>query len=145
MKEEDPNVSLNVALVWAVNVKNSMMNHNGDSPIQLVLGINPNLASISSNKLPAMEDIEVSDILRKHHNTRHAARHAYVKSESDERIRRALRHPFRATKVEFNQGDKVFYKRDYGSRWRGPGYIIGADGKIVFVKHGSRLGRVPKC
>ena len=59
-----------------------------------------------------MEDIEVSDILRKHLNTLHTARHAYVKSESDERIRRALRHPVRAVEVEFNQGDKVFYKRD---------------------------------
>ena len=107
MREEDPNVNLKVALAWAVNAKNSMMNYNGYSPIQLVLGINPNLPSISSNKLPAMEDIEVSDILRKHLNTLHAARHAYVKSESDEQIRRALRHPVRVTEVEFNQGDKV--------------------------------------
>ena len=110
LREEDPNVNLNVALAWAVNAKNSMMNYNGYSPIQLVLGINPNLPFISSNKLPAMEDIEVSDILRKHLNTLHAARHAYVKSESDERIRRALRHPVRVTEVEFNQGDKVFIK-----------------------------------
>ena len=113
--------------------------------IQLILGIDPNLPSISSNKLPAMEDIEVSDILRKHLNTLHAARHTYVKSESDERIRRALRHPVRATKVEFNQGDKVFYKRDNSNRWRGPGSIIGVDRKVTFIKHGSRLIRVPKC
>ena len=144
MREEDPNVNLNVALAWAVNARNSMINYNGYSPIQLVLGINSNLPSISSNKLPAMEDIEVSDILRKHLNTLHAARHAYVKSESDERIRRALRHPVRVTEVEFNQGDKVFYKR-YSNRWRGPASIIGVDGKVAFIKHGSRLVRVPKC
>ena len=78
LREEDPNVNLNAALAWAVNAKNSMMNYNGYSPIQLVLGINPNLPSISSNKLPAMEDIEVNDILRKNLNTLHAARHAYV-------------------------------------------------------------------
>ena len=53
-----------------------MMNYNEYSPIQLVLRTNPNLPSISSNKLPAMEDIEVSDKLRKHLNTLHAARHA---------------------------------------------------------------------
>ena len=79
-------INLNVALAWAVKAKNSMMKYNGYSPIQLVLGINPNLPSISSNKLPAMEDMEVSDILRKRLNTLHAARHAYVKSESDKRI-----------------------------------------------------------
>ena len=38
LREEDPNVNLNVALAWAVNAKNSMMNYNGYSPIQLVLG-----------------------------------------------------------------------------------------------------------
>ena len=134
LREEDPNVNLNVALAWAVNAKNSMMNYNRYSPIQLVLGINPNLPSISSNKLPAMEDIEVSDILRKH-----------LKACLCERIRRALRHPFRATEVEFNQGDKVFYKRDDSNRWGGPSSIIGVDGNVVFIKHGSRLVRVPKC
>ena len=77
-------------------------------------------------------------------NTLHAARHAYVKSESDERIRRALRHPVRVSEVEFNQGDKVFYKRDDSNRWRGPGSIIGVDGKVAFIKHGSRLVRVSK-
>ena len=92
-----------------------------------------------------MENIEVSDILRKHLNTLHAARHASIKSESDERIRRALRHPVRATEVEFNQGDKVVYKRDDSNRWRGPGSIIGVDGKVAFIKHGSRLVRAPKC
>ena len=122
-----------------------MMTFHRYSPIQLVLGINPNLPSISLNKLPAMEDIEVSDILRKNLNTLHAARHAYVKSESDERIRRALRHPVRTAEVEFNQGDKVFYKRDYSNRWRGQGSIIGVDGKVAFIKHGSRSVRVPKC
>ena len=118
LQEEDPNINLNVALAWAVNAKNSMMNYNGYSPIQLVLGTNPNLPSISSNKLLAMEDIEVSDILRKHLNTLHAAKDAYVKSKSDERIRRALRHPIRATEVEFNQEHKVFHKRDDSNRWR---------------------------
>ena len=43
MMEDDPQMSLEVALAWAVNAQNSMQNHNGYSPIQLVLGTNPNL------------------------------------------------------------------------------------------------------
>ena len=82
-----------------------------------------------------MEDIEVSDILRKHLNTLHAARHAYVKPESDEQIRRALRYPVRATEVEFNEGDKVFHKRDDSNCWRGPASIVGADEKVAFIKN----------
>ena len=30
--EDDPQVSVQVALAWAVNAKNSMQNHNGYSP-----------------------------------------------------------------------------------------------------------------
>lgn len=38
--EEDPKMEINVALAWAVNAKNSMQNHLGYSPIQLVFTIN---------------------------------------------------------------------------------------------------------
>ena len=54
MTENDPSMKLKVALAWTVNAKNSMQNHDGFSPIQLVLGTNPNLPSVSTNRLPAM-------------------------------------------------------------------------------------------
>lgn len=47
--------------------------------------------------------------------------------------------------MEFLQGDRVFYKRDDSNRWRGPGKVIGQDGKVVFVRHGSQLIRVASC
>ena len=56
MTENDPSMKLEIALAWAVNAKSSMQNHNGFSPIQLVLGTNPNLPSVSTNGLPAMEN-----------------------------------------------------------------------------------------
>ena len=58
MIEDDPSMKLEVVLAWAINAKNSMQNHNGFSPIQLVLGTNPNLPSVSTNRLPAMENPE---------------------------------------------------------------------------------------
>ena len=69
IKEADPNVDLNVALAWAVNAKNSTMNHNGYSSIQLDLGTNPNLPSVMSNKLPAIEDTEVIDVVFNRYST----------------------------------------------------------------------------
>ena len=60
MIEDDPSMKLEVALAWAVNAKNSMQNHNGFSPIQLVSGTNPNLPSVSTNRLLAMENPEKS-------------------------------------------------------------------------------------
>ena len=145
MLEEDPRMELDVALAWAVNAKNSMQNHLGYSPIQLVLGNHPNLPSVMVNQPPALEEAVVSDAVVKHLNALHAARRAFVKAESSDRIRKALRHKVRATETTFVSGDRVFYKRDDNNRWRGPGRVIGQDGKIVFVRHGSQLVRVATC
>ena len=145
MMEEDPHMEIDVALAWAVNAKNSMQNHSGFSPIQLVLGTNPNLPSVMMNKPPALEHAEVSDTVIKHLNALHAARRAFAKAESSERIRRALRHNIRVPEVTFITGDRVFYKRDDSNKWRGPGKVIGQDGKIVFIRHGGQLVRVATC
>ena len=45
--------SLEIALAWAVNAKNSLHNVYGYSPNQLVFGRNPNLPSVINDKSPA--------------------------------------------------------------------------------------------
>ena len=132
-------------LLGAINAKNSMQNHHGFSPIQLVLGKSPNLPSVLVNDPPPLEDAEVSDTVIKHLNALQAAKRAFTKAESSERIRRALRHNVRVSEVMFQPGERVFYKRDDSNRWRGPGKVIGQDGKVVFIRHGSQLVRVATC
>ena len=144
MLEEDPKLPLDVALAWAVNAKNTMQNHLGFSPIQLVLGTNPNLPNVFTNNVPAHEG-SMSETVVKHLNALHAARRAFTKAESSDRIKRALRHNVRANEESFCSGDTVFYKRDDNNRWRGPGRVIGQDGKILFIRHGSQLIRVFTC
>ncbi|PIK34739.1 hypothetical protein BSL78_28435 [Apostichopus japonicus] len=134
MIEDDPDMELSVALAWAVNAKNCMQTHQGFSPIQLVLGKSPNLPSVLLDEPPALEEVEVSDNVLQHLNALHAARRAFTKAESSERIRRALRHNVRVSEMAFLPGDRVFYKRDESNRWRGPGKVIGQDGKVVFVE-----------
>ena len=68
-----------------------------------------------------------------------------MKAETSDRIRRALRHKVRVVEESFELGDKIFYKRNYDNRWRGPAKVIGQDGKIVYVKHGDQLVRVSTC
>ena len=145
MLEEDPGLSLDVALAWAVNAKNTMQNHLGFSPIQLVVGNNPNLPNVITNKLPAQEEGPMSIAVARHLNALHAARKAFTKAESSERIKRALRHNVRVKEIPFFQGESVFYKRDDNNRWRGPGRVIGQDGKVLFIRHGSQLIRVSTC
>ena len=110
MMEDDPDMNLHVALAWAINAKNSMQNHHGFSPIQLVLGKSPNLPSVLVNDPPALEDAEVSDTVIKHLNALQAAKRAFTKAESSERIRRALRHNVRVSEVMFQPGERVSTK-----------------------------------
>ena len=50
-----------------------------------------------TDSLPALEGSTTSETFAKHINALHAARRAFIESESDERLRRALRSKVRAS------------------------------------------------
>ena len=143
MLEDSPETPLEVALVWAINAKNALQMVYGYSPYQLVFGVNPNLPSVLVDKPPALEGTTISKMFASHLNTLHSARRAFMQAESSERIRRALRHQIRSLGDKFQTGEKVYFKKDDSKKWKGPGKVIGQDGKIVFVRHGSTYIRVP--
>ena len=103
---------------------------NGFSSYQLVLGKNPNLPNIMSEKLPAVQGTTSSEILKTHLDALFSARKVFIQCKADKRIRRALRHPIRATDDVFNPGDRVFYKRDGSHKWLVPGKVLYKDGKL---------------
>lgn len=143
--EDQPHLNLEIALIWAVHAKNSLSMVYGWSPYQLVFGSNPNMPSTLLDKPPALENTTVSQTFAKHLNALHSGRRAFIQAESSERIRRALRHKIRASGECFQHGDRVYYKRDDDNKWKGPGVVIGQDGKVVFVRHGSIYVRVHPC
>ena len=134
-----------IALVWAIHAKNCLQMNSGYSSYQLLFGQNPNLPSVIVDKPPALEGSTISEKFYQHLNGLHSARHAFIQAESSERIRRALRHQLRSHSEVFETGDAVFYKRDSSNKWKGPGKVIGQDGKTIFVRHGSVYIRVPNC
>ena len=140
--EDDPKLPLSQAISWGINAKNCLQMWNGFSSYQLVFGQNPNLPNVMINKLPALEGTTSSEIVASHLNALHSARRAYIEVESSEKVRRALKHKIRANTTKFSMGDKVFYKRDGNNKWKGPGKVIGQDGKIVFVRQGNVYVRV---
>ena len=137
-----PKTPMDVLLAWACMAKNTLQMNNGFSANQLVFGQNPRLPNILSSKLPALSESTTSAVLAKHLNALHAARIEFIKSESDERIRRALRSKVRASEQVYQQKDKVYYKRDNFKEWLGPGSVIGQEGKVIFVRHGGQVVRV---
>ena len=73
----------------------------------------------------------------------HAARENFIKQESGERIKRALRHNVRQSAAEeVRCGDMVFYKRNDCHKWQGPATVIGIDDRQVIVKNGESCARV---
>ena len=39
----------------------------------------------------------------------------------------------------------MYFKRDDNNKWRGPGRVVGQDGPVVFVRHGSRYVKAHIC
>lgn len=139
---DQPECQLSTALAWAVHAKNSLQMVGGYSPYQLVFGRNPKLPSVLVDKPPALEGTTISEVFAKHLNALHASRQAFIKAEASERVRRALRYQIRPNGNYFQCGDDVYYKRDGYEEWKGPGKVIGQDGKVVIIKHGNQCVRV---
>ena len=137
---------LDTALPWAVCAKNTLSNVSGYSPNILVYGRNPNEPSILSDSIPALEPCTTSEFVKNNLSIRLAARKAFVAADSSERIRRALRMKLRTSNnTVVRNGDAVFYRRLNSPGWKGPGSVIGSEGKFVVVRHGGQIYRVPLC
>lgn len=140
--EDHPYMSLKTALAWAINTKNSLHMNSGFSSYQIVFGQQPTLRSTMIDKPPALSGTTTSRNVAKHINAMHLTRQAFIETESAERVRRALRNKLRSHSNYFTNGDKVYYKREDSVKWKGPGVVIGQDGKVILVRHGSTYVRV---
>ena len=142
----DSQCDVATALTWAVSTRNALQNNHGFSPNQLVYGFNPSIPNVFENQMPALESKTTLDVVANNFNAMKVAREAFIKNESNERIRRALLHNVRCDKLEdLQNGDEVFYKRNNEDTWRGPGVVIGKDGKQVLVQQGGTYVRAHIC
>ena len=142
LSADHPTIPLEVLLCWANMARNSLQMWNGFSFYQLVFGINPNVPNVMTDKLPGLDARTSTQIFNDHLNALDAARRAFVQSESEERIRRALRTKVWASEESYVFGDKVFYKKDSSEKWLGPVKVMFQDGRIVFLRHGAVVVRV---
>ena len=134
------------ALAWALQAKNSLTNVHGFSPAQLAIGYTPQIPDVMNSKPPALEEKDAQDIVAENLSHMKTAREAYIKAESSERIKRALRHNIRPSgKNKFFSGDVVYYKRKDCRKWKGPGKVIGSDSSNILIKHGAHYVRVHVC
>jgi hypothetical protein len=137
-----PDLNIDQALTWAVVAKNSLTNHFGFSPYQLVFGKNPKLPNVVNDPPPSWEMKTKSVKLMENLKAMHATRQAFMKAESCERLKTALRSKIRTNGTIYQNGDIVYYKRDNEEEWRGPAKVVFQDGKVIFIRHGGYAVRV---
>ena len=139
--EDNPDCPLERALAWACHAKNTLQMKAGFSPFQLVFGQNPKLPGIADDQLPALHRETQSQILADHINAMKKARKLFLEADSSTRVRQALNSRIREGKT-VETGEKVYYKRDDSKKWKGPGNVIGNNGRTVFIDHGGHIQKV---
>jgi transposase InsO family protein len=140
--EDEPNMNLQRAVDLACFVKNSEINKTGYSPLQLFHGKSPSFPGYS-DCTPASIELEGSNeylrILRRLDNARITAR----KIDCDHRMKIALKSKInKSCEKSYSYGDPVYFKLSSSHKWRS-GMILGQDGKILFVRYGNFIRRVP--
>ncbi|XP_066921692.1 uncharacterized protein [Clytia hemisphaerica] len=146
MLEDNPKLSESLALQYATSIRNTCMFVHGFTPAQLAIGQNPRLPSALHDDLPALEGVTTSPTIATHLNAIASARKAFIHAQTSSKLRKALQHPIReyCDRV-YQYGDHVFYKLPDDRRWQGPAAVIGVDGKVVMLRHGSVVRRVHPC
>ena len=94
---EENKCNIETALAWAVSARNSLHNNHGFSPNQLVFSFNPSLPNIADDRPPALENMTSSQIVANNLMALRKSREEFIKSDSNERIRRALVKNIRRT------------------------------------------------
>ena len=144
--KEDEGCDTETALAWAVSAKNCLQNVYGFSPNQLVLSQNVTLPNVIDSEPPALESHTSCDLVRQNLNAMHSAREQFVKAESSDKIKRALLKNVRTySEVDFQSGEKVYFRRKNLKGWKGPGKVLGKEGNFVLIRYGAAYYRCHPC
>ena len=140
--EDEPKMDLQKAVDLACFVKNTEINKTGFSPLQLLCGKSPSFPGFSDCTPGSIElegNNEYLKILKRMDNARVAAR----KIDCDQRIKVALKSKINSSlEKSYIFGDPIWFKLDSSHKWKS-GTVLGKDGKVVFIRYGNFIRRVP--
>ena len=140
---DDSNCDVPTALAWAVSARNSYYNFGGFSPNQLVFGKNPTMPDIFNSKLPGLNRLTSSEIVRRNLEVKKKANEEFIRFQDAEKLKKAWDSNVRVTTLDkISIGDEVYYKRNVSDEWHGPAKVILIDKQIATVRHGNSTLRV---
>ena len=140
-------------LLACFQAKNSLTRQQGFSPEQIVLGKSQKLpASLTSDDSAlshtlALGEEPESELFRRHLERRTHARKAFLLTDNDQAIRRALIHRSCPTRGPYEPGQLVMYwmkrhksSRQEAGRWHGPAKVILQESQsAIWLSHSDRL------
>ena len=140
--EDDPKINLQKAVDLACFVKNTEINKTGFSPLQLFCGRSPSFPGLSDCTPSSIElegNNQYLDVLKRLNDARVEAR----RIDCDQRMKIALKSKINTScEKNYTIGDPVFFKLDTDHKWKS-GIVLGKDGKVLFVKYGNFMRRIP--
>ena len=131
-----------------------MVNNTGFSPAQWVLGRGPRIPfSLTQSQSLASRNLALSDpSFARRAALQTAARTALLQLDGSQRLRRALLRKSRPGVHPLQQGEQVYFWRRraggkktkpiMGSRWVGPGIVLGQHGSLVWIAYRSNVVKV---
>ena len=150
IRSDHVSTPVDIILSYAVFAKNCLIDNLGYSAHQR----SPNIPTIMSNN-PCVTDNKIeSELVNNHINMLHKTRQAYISAESSDRIKRALNSKIFVSESPFYYGERVYYWKESINKtsngWKGPGTIIGTEGKVVIIRqesfiHRAHETRVRRC
>ena len=138
--EDDPKMGIQKAVDLACFVKNTEINKTGFSPLQLFCGRSPSFPGYS-DCTPGSIELEGSNeyLLRRMDNARITARQI----DCNQRIKIALKSKINTScEKNYSIGDSVWFKLDSSNKWKA-GMVLGQQGKVLFIKYGNFIRRIP--
>ena len=93
---------------------------------------------------PAESEVKHPDIAL-HIATLPAARKEFMATETNCKLKLALHKNNQDVLRPFEIGEEVLYKRDDQQEWKGPGTVLGQDGAVIFIRHGSHYIKAHSC
>ena len=132
----DLKVDTEIALCWALQAKNSLLNKAGFSPSQLAFGRTP--VTVQQTEDPVMLERTSSELVAGILNSMRTAREAFHKINAKDKLKIATKCRVENSSCDhFVTGDRVYFKRSVDQQWV-KGTVIGQIGSTVWIERGGQ-------
>ena len=147
--------TLEEACIYVPHQVNNMSFVNGFTPSQWVFGKTPmSVQSLTAELFnPGIDPLDGQSKFAVLQEKRVAAQHAWIKADSDAKLRRAMNKIYNEYKDEVQVGQLVWYWRKQGTsilqkaKWRGPARVVAKEADeagrplVIWLAHGTNLVR----